>query len=112
MIGTNAKTGAALDGLDHLRQSITDILTTPLGSRVLRRSYGSRLYDLVDAPLNRSTVLEIYTATAEAIAIWEPRVEIDGVKAVDLQPGRIELDLDLIWVEGGAPFALRGVVVQ
>ena len=112
MIGMNVKNGATLGGLDHLRQSITDILTTPVGTRVMRRAYGSDLYRLVDAPLNRSTVLEIFTATAVAIARWEPRVEVDGVRAVDLQPGRIELDLDLIWIESGAPFALRGVVIQ
>jgi hypothetical protein len=112
MIGMNAKTGAALGGFDHLQQSITDILTTPVGTRVMRRAYGSDLYRLVDAPLNRSTVLEIYTASAVAIARWEPRVEVDGVRAVDLQPGRIELDFDLVWIESGAPFALRGVVIQ
>jgi hypothetical protein len=112
MNGINANNGAALDGLSHLRQSITDILTTPIGSRVMRRDYGSRLYRLVDAPMNGSILLDLYTATAEAIARWEPRVEVEAVKAVDLQPGRVELDLDLIWIEGGAPFALRGVVVQ
>ena len=112
MIGMNASTGALLDGIDHLRQSISNILTTPVGSRVMRRDYGSDLYRLVDKPLNSSTVLEIYTATAVAISRWEPRVEVEAVRAVDLQPGRIELDLDLKLVEDGAPFALQGVVVQ
>jgi Bacteriophage baseplate protein W len=112
MIGMNASNGAPLDGFDHLRQSITGILTTPVGSRVMRRDYGSDLYRLVDQPLNSSTVLEIYTATAVAISRWEPRVEVEEVHAVDLQPGRIELDVDLKLVENGASFALRGVVVQ
>ncbi|NKD46356.1 phage baseplate protein, partial [Haematospirillum jordaniae] len=68
MNGTNAKTGKPLSGLDHLSQSIRDILTTPVGSRVMRRDYGSRLPSLVDAPVNRSTILELYAATAEALA--------------------------------------------
>ena len=37
MLGINAHTGQTLAGLDHLRQSIADILSTPLNTRVLRR---------------------------------------------------------------------------
>ena len=48
MLGMDAKTGRRLEGDDHLRQSIADILTTPIGSRVLRRDYGSMLLDLID----------------------------------------------------------------
>ena len=48
MIGMNAKTGKALSGVDHLKQSIQDIVTTPLGSRVMRRDYGCGLFDLLD----------------------------------------------------------------
>ncbi len=54
MRGTDANTGKALSGLEHLRQSVRDILTTPIGTRVMRREYGSQLYALIDAPLNRS----------------------------------------------------------
>jgi len=67
MRGTDAKTGKPLSGVAHLRQSIRDILTTPLGSRVMRRNYGSRLFDLVDNPLNDQTLVEIFAATAEAL---------------------------------------------
>ena len=54
--GINQRDGTLLSDEAHLRQSITDILTTPLGSRVLRRDYGSRLYELIDAPISRQTV--------------------------------------------------------
>ncbi|MEW7978507.1 MAG: GPW/gp25 family protein [Candidatus Sedimenticola endophacoides] len=54
MQGMHAITGQHLAGEAHLRQSIIDILTTPLGTRVMRRDYGSRLFELVDAPINRS----------------------------------------------------------
>lgn len=33
MMGMHAATGSSLTGLDHLRQSVADILTTPIGSR-------------------------------------------------------------------------------
>ncbi|NBO96416.1 MAG: phage baseplate protein, partial [Betaproteobacteria bacterium] len=41
MLGINAQTGQPLAGIDHLRQSIRDILTTRIGTRVMRRDYGS-----------------------------------------------------------------------
>lgn len=53
MRGMNASTGKELEGLNHLKQSIVDILTTPIGSRVMRRDYESRLLELVDKPINR-----------------------------------------------------------
>jgi hypothetical protein len=64
MRGTSATTGKPLSGIQHLRQSINDILTTPIGSRVIRRDYGSDLPTLVDAPMNLSTLTRIYAATA------------------------------------------------
>ena len=48
MLGINAYTGESLSGLDHLRQSIADILSTPLNTRVMRRDYGSRIPELID----------------------------------------------------------------
>ncbi len=50
-MGMNAATGRNLTGLDHLHQSIADILSTPIGTRVMRRDYGSRLPELIDAPM-------------------------------------------------------------
>jgi phage baseplate assembly protein W len=86
MRGTDAKTGKTLSGVAHLRQSIRDILTTPLGSRVMRRDYGSRLFDLVDNPLNDQTLVEIFAATAEALMRWEPRLKVLRVQAYAARP--------------------------
>ena len=47
MTGMDRETGKSLSGIEHLRQSIRDILTTPIGSRVMRRDYGSRLFELL-----------------------------------------------------------------
>lgn len=93
MRGVNAKTGKALSGLDHLRQSVRDILLTPLGSRVMRRSFGSRLLSLIDAPMNRRTLLDIYASTVQALNTWEPRLQVDTVKATKVEPGVVELTI-------------------
>jgi len=111
MIGMDSNSGAALGGIDHLRQSIRNILTTPIGSRVMRRDYGSRLYQLVDAPANRSTLLDIYTAVAEALATWEPRLDLQQLVAEDISPGRIMLSLEGIYLPNGEAVSISRLEV-
>lgn len=111
MNGIDANTGKRLAGIDHLRQSIRDILTTPIGTRVMRRDYGSRLYQLVDAPLTRTTILDLYAATAEALATWEPRFDVQTVNASEVEAGRVVISLTGIYQPTGEPVALDGIEV-
>ncbi|AOE85829.1 GPW/gp25 family protein [Pseudomonas sp. TCU-HL1] len=91
----NRHTGNALDELGHLRQSIEDILTTPVGSRVMRRKYGSQLFELIDQPLNDHTRLRAYAATALALMRWEPRVRLTRVQLLaGAKPGTATLILE------------------
>lgn len=111
MRGTNATTGKPLSRLDHLRQSIRDILTTPVGSRVMRRDYGSRLFQLVDAPVNRRTIVDIYAATIEALLRWEPRVTPRRVSIASAESGRVVIDLEATYTPTGEPITLDGITV-
>lgn len=111
MRGTDATTGKRLSGIDHLRQSIRDILTTPLGSRVMRREYGSRLFDLIDNPLNEVTLVEIFAATAEALMTWEPRLKVLRVRAASLVPSSLSIDLEAIYLPTGEPVFLDGIQI-
>lgn len=79
MNGTNVATGAPLTGEAHLAQSITDILATPLGSRVMRRDYGSLLFELIDRPINGAIRMLLHAATAIALRRWEPRLQLTRV---------------------------------
>lgn len=74
--GVSASAGTVLGDWDHVRQSIVTILTTPIGSRVMRREFGSNLFDLIDARMVQRNVLAVYSATALAIARWEPRFRV------------------------------------
>jgi hypothetical protein len=94
MIGMNAATGKQLDALAHIRQSIAEILTTPIGSRVMRRAYGSEVPELIDQPLNGATQLRIYAATADAIQRWEPRISLSGVALAFNAQGAATLTLE------------------
>ena len=107
----DAATGAALDGVAHLRQSVRDVLTTPVGTRVMRRAYGSRLAGLVDAPVGPGFGVAIVAATAEALDRWEPRYRLQRVHVAAAAGGHVTLDLEGVHVPDGAPLRLGGVVV-
>lgn len=66
--GLNGETGGILTGFDHVQQSIRCILTTPIGSRVMRRDFGSELFELIDRPLTDQVILAIYAAVVMALA--------------------------------------------
>ena len=53
MIGISETTGKHLGDLDHLRQCIKKIITTRIGTRVMRRDFGSRIAELIDTPIRR-----------------------------------------------------------
>jgi uncharacterized protein len=66
-VGMSATSGAALSDMAHLRQSIATILFTPVGSRVMRRSFGSLLPELIDQPDNPTTRVRLFAAVAGAL---------------------------------------------
>ena len=68
----------------NLEESIVIILSTRLGERVYRPDFGSRLHELVFAPLSDDTLLLAQIYAREAIQKWEPRVTIEAVTAVPM----------------------------
>ena len=101
MMGMNAATGRAVSGADHIRQSLADILSTPVGTRVMRRDYGSLIPELIDQPLNSASLLRLYSATVTAIAQWEPRIKITGVTRQVGSDGKAYIDIEGIIKESG-----------
>lgn len=79
-IGLSAATGIRTYDADHIRESIRTILTTPVGTRVMRRDFGSLLADLIDKPLTPKTRMQVLAATVIALARWEPRIELRQVQ--------------------------------
>jgi uncharacterized protein len=72
---------ALVTGDEAIARSIKIILGTQIGERVLRPTFGSRLYELVFAPANPSTfgLAEMYVE--EALSFWEPRINVNEVTA-------------------------------
>lgn len=105
MKGMNTTTGRSVSGLDHLYQSIARILTTPLESCVKRRTFGSALPDLIDAPGNGATRTRLYAAIATALMRWEPRLTLTRVlltvDTVDASEGVQVVDIEGFTTESG-----------
>lgn len=89
-------TGQAIDEDAHIRQSIGDILTTPIGSRIERRQYGSILPDLIDHPGNGANRLRLQAATVIAILRWEPRITLQSATLDITAEGKITIDIKAI----------------
>ncbi|WP_374414213.1 GPW/gp25 family protein [Novosphingobium colocasiae] len=107
MAGMSRTTGTVIDGLDSIRESIADILGTPIGTRVGRRDYGSFVPELIDQPMTGPNILRIYAASALATARWEDRVRLRRVTLVaGSRPGAATLNIDADR-KGIAPAAAR-----
>ena len=108
MRGMSRSTGKPLDGVAHLAQSIGDILTTPVGSRVMRRDYGSLLPRLIDQPFNAATRIRLFAATAAALMRWEPRIQLDQVRMeLGDAPGAVVVTVEGTRTDTPVPTAAR-----
>ena len=87
------RTGQPLNGVAHLRQSIEDILTTPLGSRRMRPDYGSQLRRYIDLPVNAGWKSAVQAEVARALGRWEPRLALERVRVMAVLDGQVSLAL-------------------
>lgn len=93
MPGMDETSGLLIGDEAHLAHSLRTLLTTPKGSRVMRRDYGIAT-GLVDAPANRALMIEVTAAVAEAVDRWEPRFELRRVLLESAAPGRVSVALE------------------
>ncbi|MGI0120288.1 GPW/gp25 family protein [Zooshikella sp. RANM57] len=108
----NVKTGYTTSGIDHLRQSVLNILTTPIGSRVYRRDYGSNIFSLIDQPTNEAWAVDVYAATAEALARWEPRIKVRKVYVYRSGAGVLLIDIEGEYLIDGESILLDGLEIK
>ena len=79
----------------NIEESIMIILRTDLGERVYRPNFGSRLSELVFETLNTQTLLLIRLYVEEALEMWEPRINLIGVRTEpDLIRGKVDIVIE------------------
>ncbi|WP_432777777.1 GPW/gp25 family protein [Pseudomonas fortuita] len=104
----NRHTGEPISEEAHIAQSIVDILTTRIGTRVMRRDYGSLVPELIDQPANEVNRLRLYAASAVAIMQWEPRITLTLVRLdIDSLSGSATLAIEAKQNDTNAPFNIR-----
>ena len=94
MTGVDNRDGMLIEeGWEHCKQSIIDVLTTPIGTRVLRREYGSSIHDLIDRPQTPSVFLDCIMAIAEPLHRWEPRFDVTNIQVTPGADGKAEINI-------------------
>lgn len=69
------------DGVPDLDRSIEMVLMTAPGERLMRPEFGCRIHDLLFEPVTGNLLGLIAEAVRDALAQWEPRIEVDDVTA-------------------------------
>lgn len=105
-LGMNRSDGLTVTDLEHISQSIGDILRTPVGSRVMRRDYGSLLASMIDQPQTPALELQIKVACYMAVLKWEPRVTLSSVTTERSFDGRMTVTLTGQHNDTGQPLSL------
>lgn len=70
---------ALTTGSENIDQSIQVILETMPGERVMRPYFGCRIWELLFAPNNAETRAMAAHYVKQALAFWEPRIEVQQV---------------------------------
>ena len=72
-------------------EKIKRVLITPLGSRIMKPLFGSRLYELVDRTFNTEYVIDAISYTYEAIQTNLKEIKI---KSVDVAKNIVNLKVE------------------
>lgn len=99
--GMNQLNGGNITDLAHVRQSVRDILITPVGSRIARREYGSLIPELIDQGQNPALRLQVMAAIYGALCRWEPRIKLTAIKISSAADGSMVVDLSGNRADGG-----------
>lgn len=85
-------------------QSLEILLATRLGERVLQPTYGCNLDELVFEAMSPSVRANTKELIRDAILYHEPRIRLLGLELIELEPGRIEIQLDYLVISTNSRF--------
>ena len=76
-VGEERGEAQMIDGVEDIRQSLSIILNTTLGERIMRPDFGCSLEDQVFEAMNASMVSYVENMVKTAILYHEPRIDAD-----------------------------------
>ena len=68
--------------INEIMQAIRIILSTTPGQRVMRPTFGSRLHELILEPNDGATAALAESYARDALAMWEPRINVVSIQAI------------------------------
>lgn len=79
-----------------VEEAIRMILSTPIGERRMRPTFGCAVHDLVFANNDPTTHGLIRHYVHEALALWEPRITVREVRVAvhSTEPSQVMIDID------------------
>ena len=112
-VGIARQTGTLIKDEAYLKDRIQSCLSMRLGTHPMRRLKGSRIPELIDRPLNATTLFEIKVAVFDALAhpangfadLTVTKVEIRAV-----EPGKVEISI--VYSINGKLQQLSGIEVS
>jgi hypothetical protein len=79
-VNVNVLTGIAFSQDERdIREAIEIILGTARGERIMMPDFGCGIYDYVFETMNTSTSGMVEDSVKEALARWEPRIDVEDV---------------------------------
>lgn len=83
---------------EDIRESIRIILSTSKGERVMRPDFGCGIHDLVFSAINATAITDIEESVRDALARFEPRIEVRSVAVERGQflDGKLEVSIDYV----------------
>lgn len=95
-VGIDRRTGKILTDREHVKQSISVILRTPLrkitrddfevvaSRRRQRRWFGSEVQELIDRPMTTTNIMRIKSAVYVGLELNEPRFKLTDCDVIEL----------------------------
>lgn len=84
------------EDLEAIKQSLTILLETNFGERPFRPNLGAGLNDLLFAPLDQITSIELSNNIKNVIENWEPRINVLSLQVTD-KPDDNALEVSLVF---------------
>jgi phage baseplate assembly protein W len=71
---------ALSSGAEDIDRSLRIVLATAPGERVMRPQFGCRIWDMMFEPVTENLMGAMSEAVLDAVAQWEPRIELHDVQ--------------------------------
>jgi hypothetical protein len=84
-------------GPDKLVQSMTLVIRTAVGARVMRPGFGAGADRYVFDPRSEETSFRLAFEVRQALLLWEPRVVVDSVDAVPAGDDGERIDVTVVF---------------